>query len=220
MDQWVPIINLPERWTLTSKKNVSRDEFYLHTNCGVKPDGHITIRRSNFKALLNGGKKIPGRKTKNKTLLSVWDDLFKRGKGGGGEKKQRAGFPLWTGQLWSCVCQPLQPRWDGEALVTSRGGNGVLYFSVWSRTQYRWTRITCSFGKASVTMSETWGETRTRSRWVDQGLGPSLQKQSTRWNTGPIAVSLVWFKLFDVAVVVIYKEKGKGYTSSEDILCI
>lgn len=50
MDQWVPIINLPERWTL-SCKNLWRDS-YLHRKSGVNPDGHIATQRSNSKALL------------------------------------------------------------------------------------------------------------------------------------------------------------------------
>lgn len=40
------------------------------------------------------------------------------------EKKSAGG---WISTLdrtvWSCVCQPWQPRWDGEALVSSCGGN-------------------------------------------------------------------------------------------------
>lgn len=55
----------------------------------MNPDGHITIQRSNSKALLMGQEKFGGRKT---TPLSTWD-VFKR------EKKEKAlgdGFPLWT----------------------------------------------------------------------------------------------------------------------------
>lgn len=84
MDQWVPIINLPERWTLTSDKNVSRDEFYLHTKRGVNPDGHRLPSKDQipkhcwFGGEENSWKKRGGKKP----LLSVWDDVFK-GWGGG-----------------------------------------------------------------------------------------------------------------------------------------
>lgn len=219
MDQWVPIINLPERWTLTSDKNVSRDEFYLHTKRDVNPDGHRlpSIDQIPKHCWFGGEENSWKKRGEKKTFLSVWDDVFK---GWGGKKSRGLDFHR---TVWSCIFQPWQLRWDGEALVSSQGGNGVLFFfsflsfkcdTGW--TQYRRILSCVCLVKASVTeKSEKCGETRTWSRWVDQGLGLSLQKQSTRWNTGPTAVSLVWLKTVNVhfAVVIIYilkKREKKG----------
>lgn len=77
---------------------------------------------------------------KQKSLLSTWD-VCKRVK-----KKAGRWISTLDRTVWSCICQPLQPRWDGEAIVSSRDGNlnGEKHacFLLWSWTLYRWI-ISC-----------------------------------------------------------------------------
>lgn len=77
----------------------------------MNPDGHITTQRSNSKSTADGGKKNL-EEEKKKNPLSTWG-LFKREKRAGGR------ISAVDRTVWSCVCQPQQPRRDGEALVSS-----------------------------------------------------------------------------------------------------
>jgi len=52
MDQWVPIINLPERWALSCKH--LWEDLYLQSKSGVNPDGHLTTQRSKFQSTADG----------------------------------------------------------------------------------------------------------------------------------------------------------------------
>lgn len=154
----------------------------------------------------NSWKKRRGKKT----LLSVWDDVFK---GWGGGKKAGVGFSQDCLELHLSALA-IEMRRRGSCIITRWKWHCFLFFFFFSFfkcdtgwTQYRRILSCVCLVKDSVTeKSEKCGETRTWSRWVDQGLGLSLQKQSTRWNTGPTAVSLVWLKTVNVhfAVVIIY----------------
>ena len=57
MDQWVPIINLPERWTASLPGSAKRPFSwfcYLHRKSAVNADGPVVTIGSNPKELLDG----------------------------------------------------------------------------------------------------------------------------------------------------------------------
>lgn len=129
MDQWVPIINLPERWTFGCKKSVkwllSAQEKWCGpwwTHC------HPEIK---FQSTADEERRI-WRKKRN-LLLSTWD-VF----------------------VWSYVCQPLHPSWDNEALAASWRGNqkACELFNVKVDT-VRKDYVMYLFGKASVTSQKS-----------------------------------------------------------------
>lgn len=113
MDQWVPIINLPERWKCKRQKPV-RGLDNLHKS-GVNPDGHITIQRSNSKVFQNVDEAREfwekGKKTTTAVYQGMYLDEEKKKKR---EIAPRDGFPLWAEAFWSCI---RQPRKDEEARV-------------------------------------------------------------------------------------------------------
>lgn len=158
-----------------------------------------------------GGKKIPGRKEGEKKPCCLYEMMSLKDEEG--EKKAGVGFSQDCLELHLSALA-IEMRRRGSCIITRWKWHCFLFFFFFSFfkcdtgwTQYRRILSCVCLVKDSVTeKSEKCGETRTWSRWVDQGLGLSLQKQSTRWNTGPTAVSLVWLKTVNVhfAVVIIY----------------
>lgn len=103
MDQWVPIINLPERWTLSCKNPVKGlvsaqkewcEPWWTHYHPKIK-----------FQSTAEGDNKIW-------TQLSTWD-VFKRRKTALGD-----GSPLWTGLFGVCLSAlATKMRWRGTCIV-------------------------------------------------------------------------------------------------------
>lgn len=83
----------------------------------------ITIQRSNSKALLiSGGRKFLEEKKGKKKPCCLYEMMSLKDEEG--EKKQGLDFHR---TVWSCICQPWQSRWDDEVLVSSHGGNGIVF---------------------------------------------------------------------------------------------
>ena len=141
------------------------------------------------------GKKQFGGEKKKATPLSAWD-AFKR----------EDGFPLQTG-LFGAVSLGNQDEMPRSLYLHELGiqkkekekKSLCVCFFMWSRTLYR-RIVSCMCGKASVTRSGEKPENRAVE--LDQGLCLSLQKQSTCWNTGPFAISLISFKLLMLTLLL------------------